>query len=77
MEIKADPTQEQATALTRQFRANLKRKGVTHLQAVPFVSAAVTPYQWRMRGVRILGYYDIGPFKDEGFYLRADAVERA
>ena len=77
LEIKAEPTHKNAEALVRQFRADLKRKGVTRLKAVPFVSATVTPYQCRIRGVRVLGYYDIGQFKDEGMYLRADAMERA
>ena len=76
VEIKAEPTRKNAEALVRQFRANLKRKGVTRLKAIPFVSETVTPYQVRICGVRVLGYYELGRFKDEGFYLHADAMER-
>ena len=77
LEVKEDPSRDHALALVRRFRSQLKAKGVTRLKPVPFVSEAVTPYQWRIRGVRVVGYYDLGHFRDEGMYLRADAMERA
>lgn len=71
------PTLADAVALVRRFRAQLKERGVTRLTPLPFVPAAVAPWQWRIRGVRVVGQYSLGQFTHEGFYLRADALERA
>ena len=71
--IESEPTQAYAQAAARQFRAALPGRRLT---ALPFVSEEVSPYQWRIRGVRVIGYYDIGGIREQGWRLRTDALER-
>lgn len=68
------PSKTAAIAFAKMLRASVIRKyrRRVSLSALPFVSETITPYQWRWRGVRVIGFYDIGHFRDEGFYLRAD-----
>ena len=75
MKLDWPPTRADAVVLVRKFRAQLKGQGITRLKPLPFVPESVSPYQWRICGVRVVGHYEIGDIKDEGFYLRADAVE--
>ena len=71
IEGKGDPTRQGAMALARKLLASLP--GTRLLSAPPFLPESVTPYQCHVLGVRVVAFYDMG---DEGFHLRAAAIER-